>query len=429
MNIAIIALGSSGDVQPYIALAKGLKSKGYSVKILALPPFENIIRNEGVAYHPLYGFDVKQASKRVSGPERSLFYTPLNAFATIMTVGMCAPHKLDIAIFRDTDLIICSGLALALGLSIAEKLRIKGIVTSFQPGQITSEFPYFLVTTRNLGAVLNRFTYHLWKPIWFYMRATVNQWRQQTLGLPPIGWNPLQFLEAHEEVPHLCAVSQHIVPKPADWGYDFTMTGYWFFDPPSTWQPPIDLVKFLESGAAPVYIGFGSVVAHNPQATIALILEALEISGQRGVVASGWSGLQYANIPNHVHILKDIPHNWLFPKMTAVVHHGGAGTTAAGLRAGVPNILVPFTTDQPFWGARVARIGVGPQPIPWKKLTAHRLANAITQAVTDTEIRLRAEELGHKIRAEDGIGTAIRCITHFLQTGKASCPTYSHSSF
>jgi len=422
MNVTIIALGSSGDVQPYIALAKGLESSGYSVQILALPPFEKLIREEGMAYHPLYGFDVKKASKRVSGPNRSLFYTPLDAFAHIMTVGMCAPHHIDIAIFRDTDLIICSGLALCLGLSIAEKLRIKALVTTFQPGQTTSEFPYFLVTTRNLGAIGNRFTYHLWKPIWFYMRATVNQWRQQVLGLPPIGWNPLQIFEAHEESPHLCAVSRHIVAKPADWGSDFNITGYWFLDHPSTWQPPTDLVEFLESGAAPVYIGFGSVVAHNPQAALALIMEALEISGQRGVVASGWSGFQYADIPDHVYILKDIPHNWLFPKVAAVVHHGGAGTTAAGLRAGVPSILVPFTTDQPFWGARVAQIGVGPQPIPLKKLTSHRLANAITQAVTDMEMRQRAVAIGHKIRIEDGIGTAVRCITHFLRTGETSCP-------
>jgi UDP:flavonoid glycosyltransferase YjiC (YdhE family) len=208
----------------------------------------------------------------------------------------------------------------------------------------------------------------------------------------------------------LGSYSSIVVPRPPDWGEHIHVTGYWFLDPDLDWQPPAGLVDYLESGSPPVYIGFGSMVSRIPRQTTQLISEALERSGQRGVLSTGWGGLGSAELSANVFMLDSVPHAWLFPRVSAVVHHGGSGTTGAGLRAGVPSVLVPHMGDQPFWAKRVAELGVGPQPIPRSQLTAGRLASAISSAVTDTGMHARAEALGERIRSEDGVGRAISII-------------------
>lgn len=190
------------------------------------------------------------------------------------------------------------------------------------------------------------------------------------------------------------------------------ITGYWSLDEAPDWRPPARLVEFLESGPPPVYVGFGSMAHRNPQQTTQLVHKALQRSGQRGVLATGWGALSGAQWPHtsDLFMLDSIPHSWLFPRMAAVVHHGGSGTTGAGLRAGVPSVLVPHAGDQPFWARRVADLGVGPRPIPRRRLTAERLAAAIARAVRDEEMRARAAAVGQRIRAEDGVGQAIGII-------------------
>jgi UDP:flavonoid glycosyltransferase YjiC (YdhE family) len=188
------------------------------------------------------------------------------------------------------------------------------------------------------------------------------------------------------------------------------VTGYWFLDPAADWTPPSALVEFLATGPPPVYVGFGSMGNQSPEETADLVVQALLQAGQRGIILSGWSGLRTAEKPDSVFMLDSAPFSWLFPRVAAVVHHGGAGTMAAGLRAGVPSIVVPFFGDQPYWGQRVVELGVGPQPIPRRRLTAERLAKAIQQAVSDQPMRQRATELGARIRAEDGVGRAVAIV-------------------
>jgi sterol 3beta-glucosyltransferase len=250
--------------------------------------------------------------------------------------------------------------------------------------------------------------------LWQTARAVDVQTRR-ALGLPraPL-FGPYRAL-SQANAPVLYGYSQHVLPRPADWDTNTHVTGYWFLDAPSDWAPPADLVAFLRAGPPPVYIGFGSMGSRNPEATTRLALDALARAGQRGVLASGWGGLSQADLPESVYMLKSAPHSWLFPHMAAVVHHGGAGTTAAGLRAGVPSAIVPFFGDQPFWGARVAALGVGPSPLPRKRLTAEGLAAAITQAACDDAMRARAAALGEKIRAEDGAARAAALITAFAR--------------
>jgi sterol 3beta-glucosyltransferase len=166
----------------------------------------------------------------------------------------------------------------------------------------------------------------------------------------------------------------------------------------------------LQSGSPPVYIGFGSMGSRKPEETADLVLQAVARTGQRAILQAGWGGLSKADVPNNILMINSVPHSWLFPRMAAVVHHGGAGTTAAGLRAGVPSIVIPFFGDQPFWGQRIADLGVGTAPIPRKQLTVERLAQAIDRAVTDPVMQQRAAELGAKIQAEDGIGNVVSIV-------------------
>jgi sterol 3beta-glucosyltransferase len=203
-----------------------------------------------------------------------------------------------------------------------------------------------------------------------------------------------------------------VVPHPLDWDASRLITGYWFLDVPQ--DPPQKLVEFLSTGPAPVYIGFGSTIARDAPRLARLAIEALERSGQRGVLAARRGGLALEELPASVCAVEAVPHRWLFPQMSAVVHHGGAGTTAAGLRAGVPNIVVPFTSDQPFWGWRVERLGAGPRPIPINRLTAAILAEAITIALNDQEMRRKASELGARIRNEDGVARAVAYIEAYF---------------
>jgi sterol 3beta-glucosyltransferase len=239
----------------------------------------------------------------------------------------------------------------------------------------------------------------------------IRDWRRDVLRLPAAKG---QARLRGRPVPMLYAYSEAVVPRPADWDENTLVTGYWFLDAPAGWQPPAELERFLAGGSPPVYIGFGSMFMAGGAQTTALVLKALDLAGQRAVLATGWGGLTAASATDQVYCLEDVPHDWLFPQMAAVVHHGGAGTTGASLRAGRPAVVCPLVGDQPFWGRRVAELGVGPEPLPKSKLTAERLAEAIGLAVTDAGMRQRAAALGEIIRSEDGVGRAVAFINAHL---------------
>jgi UDP:flavonoid glycosyltransferase YjiC (YdhE family) len=396
-----------------VALGQGLHAAGHRVKIATHAMFESFVMQHGLDFHLMQGINPKDvvdqlisrgAKQRTASQLRDLWQLVQLVKSEVENGGESC-----LAACQDADLVIYSVLGYPLASAVAKKLGIREIFVALQPFEATAEFPFLMMTTRNLGAFLNRCTYPPgfltpWLPIY----SAVNAWMQYRLQLPPFPWNyPLQWMQ--EPLLRLYGFSPHVLPKPADWSKNSHITGYWFLDQPE-WQPPSDLLDFLDAGPPPVYIGFGSMVADSPEATAEVVLQALERTEQRGLLLTGWGGLQQSDLPDHIFKLEAAPHDWLFPRMAAVVHHGGAGTTAAGLRAGVPSIIVPFFLDQPFWGHRVKTLRVGPAPIPHKQLSIERLTNAIQLAVNDTSMRQRAAELGERIRAENSIKTAVNLI-------------------
>jgi sterol 3beta-glucosyltransferase len=297
-------------------------------------------------------------------------------------------------------------------LHVAEKMNIPAILSLPLPFYTpTREFPVPFMSGIHLGRWFNRFSYRLMGLSNGLHASNIKDFRVKTLGLPPVRrFSDLLVRSDGSPVPVIYPYSQHLLPVPKDFPPHVHVTGYWFLDHSADWQPEPELLRFLEAGPPPIYVGFGSMGGNGGQKRATIALEALQQSGQRGLLASGWGGLKSFDLPSDVFMLDTVPHAWLFPRVAAVVHHGGAGTTAAGLRAGKPTVVCPFLGDQPFWGDLVYQRGVGPKPIPQSRLTTDRLAKAITTAVKDDTIKQNAEGLGEKIRAEDGVTRAVEII-------------------
>ena len=304
------------------------------------------------------------------------------------------------------------------GFTLPRNSGIPGIITAIAPSVApTGAFPHvFWPGEPKLGATFNRFTHGVCEQfMWQPFRSIMNEWRRVHLKLPPVGLRGPYSQIRRSLV--LYAFSPSLVPRAPDWIERVRMTGFWFTEPPA-WQPDRRLVDFLSAGSPPLSIGFGSVGAIDEEASLGIIRKALRLSGQRGVVNVRAEHLRAQASTSELLAVDDVPHEWLFPRMAAVVHHGGSGSTGAGLRAGVPNIVVPYFSDQPFWGRRVATLGAGPEPIPRKDLSPERLAAAITTALTDPSIRQNAAAMGEKIRAENGVQRAVEMITRYLAAGQ-----------
>jgi UDP:flavonoid glycosyltransferase YjiC (YdhE family) len=297
------------------------------------------------------------------------------------------------------------------GYDLAEKHGLRLYRAATIPLARTAAFP-MLAFPRAFARVsgYNRQTYRLAeKIVWSGFGPSLDRWRRDSLGLPPWGGaGPFDRMEA-ARVPILCGMSPHVVLRPFDWGEHIHMTGYWF---PLNKESAEDvrLLRFLEAGPAPVFLGFGSMPIRDPAATTRRILEAIRRSGQRAVLQAGWAGLGADALPEHVLGIGEADYGWLFPRMQAIVHHGGSGTTSFSLRAGVPAVIVPFAFDQFYWGRRLAELGVGPPSIPFRRLTARRLAQALEIATGDEDMRRRSGALAVKIRAEDGVGRAVEIL-------------------
>ena len=327
-----------------------------------------------------------------------------------------------LAVARGSDALLANPLAFA-AFHVAERLGIPCVPAYLQPvtptraftASTSSEPPAWLPGRGRL----NYISAHLSNQLFFrLLLPTINACRRDVLALPPLPWRLYATLDIVAE-PILYGYSKHVVPIPPDWGPWLHVTGYWFEKNNPAYQSPADLAAFLDAGPPPVYVGFGSATDREAAALTRLVIDALAAVGQRGILLGGWANLGGENLPPSILRIADAPHDWLFPRMAAVVHHGGAGTTAAGLASGVPSIVVPFFADQPFWGRRVAALGAGPAPIPRKQLTAKRLAAAIRQAVGDAEMQRRAANLGALIRSEDGVAAAVSVVEKLVASPRS----------
>jgi UDP:flavonoid glycosyltransferase YjiC (YdhE family) len=301
-------------------------------------------------------------------------------------------------------------------------LRIPLHIVFTMPWTATSAFPhpFARVPPGSHDPVKNWLSYEIMDLLmWVGVADLINEFRQQTLKLAPIELGAATLL-SDLEVPFTYLFPESLIPKPAEWGPHIDLANFIFLDQAETYTPPPDLAAFLAAGERPICVGFGSTVVQDPVATTRTIFAALAQAGARGIVLRGWGHLGGEAPPPNVYVIDDCPHDWLFPRCRAVCHHGGAGTTSAGLRAGLPTVVVPFFGDQFFWGQVVSAAGAGPTPIPIETLDAVRLAEAFA-ACGRPQMRARAEELGAKIRTTDGVELVVDSLRRHLPIAAMQC--------
>ncbi|XP_038897685.1 sterol 3-beta-glucosyltransferase UGT80A2-like isoform X5 [Benincasa hispida] len=390
MQIVILIVGTRGDVQPFIPIGKRLQDYGHRVRLATHPNFKEFVLMAGLEFYPLGG-DPKQLA------------------------ASCKDPDMDSGIPFEADAIIANRTAYG-HTHVAEGLKLPLHIFFTMPWTPTSEFPHPLSRVKQQAGY--RLSYQIVDSlIWLGLRDIVNDFRKKKLKIRPVTY--LSGSQSSEsDVPHVYLWSPYLVPKPKDWGPKIDVVGYCFFDLASNFEPPESLVKWLEAGDKPIYIGFGSLPVQEPEKMTQIIIQALETTKQRGIINEGWGGLgKSAEQKDFIYLLDDCPHDWLLPKCKAVVHHGGAGTTAAGLKAACPTTVVPFFGDQPFWGERVHARGVGPPPIPVDEFSLPRLVNAINYML-DPKVKQQAVELGKALENEDGVEGAVRAFFRQLSSRK-----------
>ncbi|CAJ1821963.1 unnamed protein product [Sphenostylis stenocarpa] len=379
LQIVMLIVGTRGDVQPFVAMGKRLQEDGHRVRLATHKNFEDFVLNAGLEFYPLggdpkvlAGYMVKNKGFLPSGPS-------------------------EIHIQRN---------------------QIKDIIDSLLPA-CHSHYPESNAIFEAEAIIANPPAY-VDGLIWLGIRDLINEFRKKRLKLKPVTYLSGSYTHPFD-VPHGYIWSPHLVPKPKDWGPKIDVVGFCFLDLASNYEPPKSLVDWLEEGEKPIYVGFGSLPLEEPEKMTKIIIQALEKTGQRGVINKGWGGLgSLAEQKKSVYLLDNCPHDWLFPQCTAVVHHGGAGTTAAGLRAECPTTIVPFFGDQPFWGERVHARGVGPAPIPVDEFTLDRLVEAI-HFMLKPEVKRRAVELADAMKNEDGVLGAVKAFYKHYPDEKSKC--------
>ncbi len=421
MKISIVTIGSRGDIQPFVALGRRLQARGHTVTLNTHANFKGFIRQHGLGFHLLGGNPedvMKKLGSNKFGANQIKFVRALGEWFS--EFGEDALGNIRDACWN-ADAVITNFLGVT-GLSVAEKRDIPAFFTSMFPALApTRAYPSLAIPfTHNLGGILNRLTHRFEQlSMTIPFNRIFNQFRREYLDLPAV--SPLKFPYHSingKQLQILLAYSPHLIPRPADYQAHVHVTGYWFLDEADEWTPPPELEAFLNTGEPPVCIGFGSMIDNNSEAMSRIVIQALQLCGRRGLLLGGWGQIGHAIPDEHVFTISSAPHDWLFPKVAAVVHHGGAGTTAAGLRAGKPGIVIPFMGDQPWWGARIYEQGIGPVPIPACRLNPENLAEAIQTALNDPSIRRIAARTGEKIRQENGLKNTVDIIERISHSGQ-----------
>jgi UDP:flavonoid glycosyltransferase YjiC (YdhE family) len=457
MNVVIQVVGSRGDVQPFVALGKVLKETyGHRVRLATHPNFKDFVIENDLEFFSIGGdpqalmafmvknpglmpgFDAlragdigsrrKEVGEYLQGCWRSCFETGdgTGVEATDNTVEEWSAEGDDyLQKPFVADCLIANPPSFA-HIHIAEKMGIPLHIMFTMPYSPTQAFPHPLANIQSSNADTNLTNYISYAMIemltWQGLGDIINRFRQRSLGLDDISMLRAPGMLQRLKIPHTYCWSPALIAKPKDWGANVNISGFFFLDLATNYTPEPDLKAFLDAGDPPVYIGFGSIVLDNPTEMTKLIFDAVRKSGQRALVSKGWGGVGADELgkPDDVFMLGNVPHDWLFKHVSCVVHHGGAGTTAAGITAGRPTVVVPFFGDQMFWGSMVARAGAGPDPIPNKELTADKLAEAIKFCL-ELQSQERAHELAASIATEKGSDLGAQSFHQFLDVDKMRC--------
>ncbi|KAI1469484.1 glycosyltransferase family 1 protein [Daldinia caldariorum] len=426
LNIVIMVIGSRGDAQPFLKIGKVLKEEyGHRVRIATHPAFRDFVeKDSGLEFFSVGGDPSELMAFMVKNPgmiptletvkagdigrRRAAMAEMFDGFwrACInATDNEKDTHDVNMTEEKDpfiADAIIANPPSFA-HMHCAEALGIPLHLMFTFPYTPTQAFPHPLAIVKKSNVdpgYTNFISYALVEMmVWQGLGDLVNNFRIKTLGLDPVStlWAPGATYRLH--VPFTYLWSPGLVQKPEDWGEEIDVSGFVFLDLASSFKPPNDLLKFLENGETPVYIGFGSIVVDDVERFTEMIFEAVELAGVRAVVSKGWGGLGLVDVPDNIYMLDDIPHDWLFPRVRACVIHGGSGTTAIALKCGKPTMVVPFFGDQHFWGSMVSNAGAGPIPIPYKRLNAAALAGGIKFCLTDEALKV-AEKISKDIELE-----------------------------
>jgi UDP:flavonoid glycosyltransferase YjiC (YdhE family) len=403
MKFLVLTYGTDGDTRPLAALGRALMDAGHEAHLLADGASLGTALAHGVPATPIAG-DIRQALRH-DGAAAGLFEKN-SANNTAKELARIANENAEqwlrsaVQYGKGCDAIILSGLAGFVGLSAAEYLGVTPIGTGLFPLTPTKAFASPFLPPGKLPRVFNRISQHLINNLlWKAFRKATNDARARVCGLPP----RKSLWVGH---PMLYGVSPSLLPRPDDWPSNAHVCGQWLL-PVKQFSPPQQLSDFLAAGEPPVYIGFGSMGGFEPRRMLETIVAGL--AGRRALFYPGWSGVDVSKLPANILAIGDTPHDWLLPRTSVAVHHGGSGTTHSAARAGVPSVVVPFAGDQAFWAERLYRAGVGAKLSSWKALNAASLTESIRFAEQDA-IRARARTLGEKMRREDGLKTAVKAI-------------------
>ncbi|KAK7052338.1 glycosyltransferase family 1 protein [Favolaschia claudopus] len=431
LNIVIQVVGSRGDVQPFIALGNELQKHGHRVRLATHDTFEDFVRSSGLEFYPIGGDPAELMAYMVKNPGlipgmRSLRAGDIQrkrAMVAEMLEGCwqscIAPDKVSGTPFV-AEAIIANPPSFA-HVHCAQALGIPVHLMFTMPWTSTRAFSHPLANLKYTSTdpgIANYISYGVVEFLtWQGLGDVINKWRS-SLDLQPVPLTEGPALAETLKIPFTYCWSPALVPKPLDWPAHIDVCGFFFREPPN-YTPPPELDAFLRAGPPPVYIGFGSIVIDDPERMSTLILQAVQTAGVRAIISRGWSKLDGPPLDNVLY-LGDCPHEWLFQHVAAVVHHGGAGTTACGLLNGKPTTIVPFFGDQPFWGKMVAVAGAGPKPIPSNNLDVKTLAEAITFCLTP-EAAAAARVIAEKMKSESGVKTAVESFHANLPLERLQC--------
>ncbi|CAN1767257.1 Sterol 3-beta-glucosyltransferase UGT80A2 [Linum perenne] len=427
----MLIVGTRGDVQPFVAIGKRLKVKlqldyGHRVRLATHSIFKEFVLMAGLEFYPLggdpkvlIGYMVRNKGFLPSVPSEILVNRKQIKEIIWSLLPACKESDIDSGIPFKAEAIIANPPAYG-QIHVAEALKIPIHISFIMPWTPTNEFSHPLSRVKKPAAYW--LSYHVVESlIWLGMWDLINNYRKKLLKLRPVTY----FTGSQgfsSDLPHAYLWSPHLVPKPKDWGPKVDVVGFCFLDLASDFEPPEELVKWLEAGPKPIYVGFGSLPVQEPEKMTQIIVEALEQTGQRGIINKGWGGLgNLAETKDFVYLLDNIPHDWLFLQCKALVHHGGCGTTAAGLKAACPTTIVPFFGDQHFWGDRVHARGIGPPPIPVDEFSLPKLVDAI-KFMLDPQVKKRAVELAKAMENEDGVAGAVTAFFKQLPKNSKSFP-------